>query len=326
MVTIRKIAENVGVSPSTVSRALRGSPKVSAERTAQIREVANSMGYEEVSPAPKQKGNKRATLLLLVPDIENQFFAGIVKAAQARARELGYATVLADFDEEALIEAWLLEQNLPESEGAVICSSRLSDEELSRLQGKFVLVNREHPEHYSVTADDHDGIQQALEHLYVLGHRKVAYAAGPATSWSGGVRRNALIAHHENLPGISIAELGHFAPNSAGGMRAADVLLTTQASAVVTHNDLMALGLMNRLSQRGVNVPTEMSVVGYDDTALATLAEPPLTTIAVPNHRMGRNAVDVLVALIEGKTPPERTTALVSELVIRRSCTTTTKE
>lgn len=322
MVTIRNIAENVGVSPSTVSRALRGSPKISAERTAQIRAAATRMGYEESTLASKPKGNNRATMLLLVPDIENQFFAGIVKAAQARARELGYATVLADFDEDALMESRLLEQNLHQTHGAVICSSRLSDEELSQLQGTFVLVNREHAEHYSVTADDRDGIQQALEHLYALGHRHIAYAAGPATSWSGGVRRNALKANHENLPGVTITELGNFAPNSAGGMRAADVLLTTQASAVVTHNDLMALGLMNRLNQRGVTIPTAMSVVGYDDTALATLADPALTTIAVPNHRMGRTAVDVLASLIEGKTPPERTTSLVSELVIRRSCTT----
>ncbi|GAB3175475.1 hypothetical protein GCM10027059_49090 [Myceligenerans halotolerans] len=176
------------------------------------------------------------------------------------------------------------------------------------------------PEIPAVTLDDADGVAQILGHLSSLGHREVGVAAGPTASWSGARRVAGLHAAAERW-GVRLVELGEFRPHFAGGTQAADHALASGVTAVVVFNDLMALGVLDRLRQRGVDVPGEMSVVGYDDVPLATLVTPALTTVRVPLDRLGRRAVDLLLARLSGTTTAAGA-QLPVELVIRGSAGT----
>ncbi|GAB4084628.1 LacI family DNA-binding transcriptional regulator [Myceligenerans cantabricum] len=175
------------------------------------------------------------------------------------------------------------------------------------------------PEIPAVTLDDADGVAQVLGHLSSLGHRTVGIAAGPTGSWSA-ARRVAGLHAAAGRWDVRLVELGAFRPHFAGGTQAADHALASDATAVVVFNDLMALGVLDRLRQRGVDVPGQMSVVGYDDVPLATLVTPALTTVRVPLDRIGRRAVDLLLARRAGTTVPG--VELSVELVIRGSAGT----
>ncbi|GAA1848685.1 LacI family DNA-binding transcriptional regulator [Myceligenerans crystallogenes] len=169
----------------------------------------------------------------------------------------------------------------------------------------------------AITLDDADGVAQILGHLSALGHRTVGIAAGPKASWSA-ARRVAGLHAAATRWDVRLIELGDFRPHFAGGIQAADHAVASPATAVVVFNDLMALGVLDRLRQRGIDVPGQMSVIGYDDVPLATLVTPALTTVRVPLDKLGRRAVDLLLARLSGTTAPAGA-QLPVELVIRGS-------
>ncbi|MFD2026823.1 LacI family DNA-binding transcriptional regulator [Promicromonospora aerolata] len=326
MVTVHDVARAAGVSISTVSRALAAPERVAAETRDRVTRVAAELGYRPNHAASGLRMGRTQAVGLLVPDLENPYFATVTKAVQARARAEGYEVFVADSDEDADVEAELIGALAARTDGVLVASPRSADAELrAGLVGvTAVLVSRELStqddsealEIPSVSVDDADGVAQALGHLSALGHRAVGIAAGPLTSWSGERRVAGLIAAAEHRD-VELVELGTFQPYFAGGVQAADHALASGVTAVVAFNDLMALGILDRLRHRGVDVPGEMSVVGFDDVQLATLVSPALTTVHAPLARLGRRAVDLLIARLRGGTPT--TTQLPVELTIRGS-------
>jgi DNA-binding LacI/PurR family transcriptional regulator len=142
--------------------------------------------------------------------------------------------------------------------------------------------------------DTAGGMCQAVDHLAALGHRRIAYLNGPRASWSNRERRQGL--RRAVGYGMEVVELGPFAPRFEGGSHAADLALAQDVTAIIAYNDLMALGVMSRLADRGVPVPGRMSVVGFDNLLYAAMCAPPLTTVAMPMEAGGRAAVDLLLA------------------------------
>ncbi len=296
MASLRDVARLAGVSLATASRALAQPERVGAERRARVERAADELGYH---PRPRPQGPREAApdlpIGVLVPDLQNPFFAGVAKGVQVQARTAGISVVVADTDEDPRIEAEALTRLARQVCGLVLCSPRMSDQALATLPGDVptVLVNRESAHQRAVLVDNADGVRQALAHLHALGHRRIAYAGGPPASWSDGARRHGL----ETAAGrdVEVVQLGHFPPVFAGGVAAADLVLVSGATAVLAHNDLVALGILDRLRQRGVGVPDQVSVVGFDDIPAATHVTPALTTVAVPLQRLGRAAVDLLL-------------------------------
>jgi LacI family transcriptional regulator len=325
MANARDVAQLAGVSVSTVSRALAQSTQVSATTRERVAAVAAQLGYQPNTMARGLRLGRTHVLGLLVPDLENPSFASVTKGVQARARAAGYAVFVADSEESRSAEPALLAEFAQRVDGVIIASPRSDDESLRRAVGDLpvVLVNRDVPGLPSVAADDVDGVAQALGHLHALGHRTVAVAAGPSGSWSGSRRVTGLRQAAERLGDVTLVELGSFRPYSSGGYAAADHALASGATAVVAFNDLMALGMLDRFRGRGVRVPEDISVVGFDDVAFATLVSPAMTTVRVPHVGLGRSAVDLLVsALGAGADPADRTAEdeqLPVELVIRGS-------
>ena len=295
MVTLRDVARAAGVSPATASRALAEPGAVATDRRERVLRAADDLGYRRPgSPTPAQAVRRFG---VIVPDLENQFFSGIVKGIQHRARAAGLRVFVADADEDSRIEAELVEQLAPEVDALVLCSPRMSDRALEALPAgpAVLLVNREAPGLPSISVDNADGVRQALLHVHALGHRRVAYAGGPADSWSDGQRRRGIDAASRDLGEVEVVHLGHFPPVFLGGVAAADLVVASGATAVIAHNDLVAVGILDRLRARGVDVPGRVSVVGFDDVAAATQVSPALTTVAAPVRLLGRSAVDLLL-------------------------------
>lgn len=318
MVTLRDVARAAGVSAATASRALAQPHMVSPARRAEVERAAAELGYRHPNAAPEQ--TRWRSLGLIVPDMENPFFAAIAKAVQRRARAAGLAVLFADTDDDAQLEAEPMAQMRSLVDGIILCSPRMPDDALAELAGtpEVLLVNRRSTHLRSVVVDNRDGVRQALAHLRALGHRHVAYAGGPRASWSDAERRSGLEPGYHELRDLETTVLGSFPPTFAGGVAAADLIVASGATAALAHNDLMALGILDRLRARGTAVPEEISVIGFDDVPAAGFVSPALTSVSVPLDRLGRAAVDLLLdpdAIVDAAPSPEDPSSPSSHLL-----------
>lgn len=317
--TIRDVAAAAKVSISTVSRALSKPDLVAADTREHVRTVARELGYRPAlaEPAPVARPG---TIGLVVPDLENPFFGLIAKGVQARARSEGLLVVIADIEEDAMIERTMLETLATGVDGLILCSPRGTDETIRDIAGRLptVLANRQVDGLPAVLFDEEHGMTSSLRHLVALGHRRIAYAGGPRVSWTHRRRAEGVRRFAERESGLEVLDLGSFLPYLRGGHGAADQAIAGGVTAVVAFNDLLALGIIDRLIQRGVRVPTDMSVSGIDNVAASTYARPHLTTVDASRVRMGRAAVDLLVGAM-GSEPAPVPQILPAELIVRDS-------
>lgn len=307
---------------STVSRALAKPDEVSAETRDKVLATARGMGYRPNLTARSLITGRTATLAFVVPDLENPFFAAVAKGVLAKARTAGYAVIVADSDEDPSQETELVRDLAKQVDGVLLCSPRSPDAVIVELAREcpLVLVNRPCGDIPTVLIDNHDGVRQAMAHLRALGHRTIAYVGGPVASWSNRQRLAALHAVATEHVGLEVVDLGSFQPQVSGGIAAADLLLASGATAVLAYNDLVAFGLLNRLRQRGVRVPQDMSVIGVDDIPMSTLTSPALTSVGIPLVSCGRAGVDMLVSLLRHPSrPTEHHYDLAVRLVVRES-------
>ncbi|RAY12731.1 LacI family transcriptional regulator [Actinomadura craniellae] len=320
--TIYHVAKEAGVSPSTVSRAMSNPGRVNAATVARVIEAATRLGYRTNPLARALPSGRTDTLALFVSDITNPHFFGVIRGAEHQARAAGCTLIVGDTEESPEVEARNIERLGPSVDGFVIAASRMSDEEITKLSAghRLVLVSRQVAEVPSVIVDHAEGTRQIVEHLASLGHRSIVFLAGPPRSWLGARRWESLTAA-AGRHGVSAQRIGPFPPTLAGGGAAADAALGTGATAAVAHNDLLAIGVLRRCAERGVAVPEDLSVVGYDDIFGADFCSPPLTTLAGQFQESGRTAVDMLLAMRDrhGARPARNQVVLPSHLAIRRS-------
>jgi DNA-binding LacI/PurR family transcriptional regulator len=315
-VTLHDVARAAGVAVSTVSRALSHPERVNVTTREQVQAIARDLGYRPNRLAQALPTGRTGMVAVLVPDITNPHNFGLVRGAEAEARAAGSTLVIADTQGGPELESAHLDRLLSSVDGFLLASSRLSDGELRALaeRSSVVLFNRRLDGLASLVTDSADGSRQIVEHLLALGHRSLAYLAGPSAAWSDGERWRALSGHAE-AAGARIVRCGPFAPTLDGGPAAADVGLATGATALIAFNDLLAIGVLRRLAERGIAVPGQLSVVGYDDIFGSDFCSPPLTTVAAPVDEAGRALVDVLLA---GREPVPAIT-LPTHLRVRSS-------
>ena len=319
--TIYDVARVAGVSPSTVSRAFSRPGRVSAQTAERIRQVAEELGYRsrEVTRAAAKTTTK--ILGLAVADITNPFNFRVIRGCQAAAAEAGFVVTLNDAQESEALEREMLRRSLPLLDGLIIASSRLSDTELRTLAKSLpvVILNRRVSGLHCIVPDMAHGVRKAAEHLLALGHRNITYLAGPEASWADGMRWRAVRESAREL-GFTEHRVGPFAPTLQGGRGAAEVIAARRLKAVVCFNDLMAIGLMQGLAERGVKVPEQVSVVGFDNIFASALVSPGLTTVAAPLTMLGDSAVRYITATLTGHTSPETGPVLVPvRLIVRQS-------
>jgi LacI family transcriptional regulator len=320
-VTIKDVARAAGVSASTACRALSSPALVSASAQERVVRAANELDYQPNRAARGLITGRTGNLGMIVPDLANPFFPGVVKGMQAKAREAGYAAFLADSDEDPALEATLVKALAPEVDGIVLCSPRMSEANLRSVVADtpLVLLNRRVGKASSVTVDNAGGMRQVVAHLTAFGHRRIAYVGGPRGSWNHRERLRALRSVTAGA-GVELVELGNVVPQFEGGVAAADLVLAAGVTAVIAYNDLIALGILNRFNVRGVAVPAEISVVGCDDIVLSAMGHPALTTVALPMQLVGRAGVDLLLHVIN--SPDREATSrreLPTQLMVRGS-------
>lgn len=319
--TIRDVARAARVSPSTVSRSLSGSTLVSPQTRHRVEQAAAELGYQPSRAARTLVTGRTGILGLIVPDLSNPFFPGIVKGVQARAQTAHLAVFVADSDEDESVEVSLIRELAKQTDGLLLCSPRSSEDVIRDLASgnAVVLVNRRVGDLPAITVDNADGMRQAVAHLVALGHQRIGYVAGPLASWSGVQRLRGLRAAAEATD-AELVELGNFPPHFEGGIAAADIVIAAELTAVIAYNDVVALGLLSRLSARGVSVPQHVSIVGCDDIPTARMASPSLSTVALPQAQAGRQAVDLLLEVMQDPGHQRATRrALPTQLMVRDS-------
>jgi LacI family transcriptional regulator len=282
--------------------------------------VAERLGYAPNPAARALESGRSSTLALLVPDITNPYFAGVIKGAERAAAAAGLILVLGDTEENPATEAQLVRRLGPAVDGFVLSASRMPDAELTRAAEQHViaLVNRATPGVACVVSDFDSGTRQIVDHLASLGHSSLVFLGGPAESWSG-ARRWAGLRAAAAERGLRATRFGPYAPTLGGGPAAADAVLASGGAAVVAHNDMLAIGVMQRLAERGVAVPDDVSVVGFDNIVGAEFCSPALTTLAERTEDAGARAVEAVAAQAYARAVEPPTRVLPTQLLVRQS-------
>ncbi len=317
--SIRDVAARAGVSPATVSRVFTRPDAVAMETRSRVMAAAEELRYTPHPVARSLAQGRTGNLGIIVPDIANSFSAVITKAVQQEARRDGFTLFLAGTDEVAQDEERWARAMAAQVDGLLLLSPRMSDEALLTLNDitPLVVTNRILDGIPTVLTDTYEATVNAVEHLHALGHRRMVYLAGP-DGYSNDVRQRGFRDACTRL-GIEAEELGPFHARFSAGVLAADLLLAIEATGIVAYNDEVAVGVLNRLADRGVSVPGDVSVVGYDDTLLAEMVTPRLTTVRIPAAAAGTAAVGMLLDLVGGRHVAGRRLELEAELVVRSS-------
>ena len=331
-VTVRDIAALAGVSVATVSRVLNGRSDVSEETRSLVSRVMRENGYRTTRRTSRTApGVGRSSLVvgLLVPLVHRVYFSaifgGAAEALYEQNMKLMLTPTLHEHEREISLFAWLMHGM---ADGALLILPDESSDELEALleQGyRYVVVDPRKPlaeRIPSVSAAHASGADQAMQHLLALGHRRIAAVTGPAGWQATEARRrgyHAALAGAGILPDPELEVEGDF--EIAGGVRAGEVLfdLRNPPTAVFAFNDLLAIGLIQAARSRGLRVPEDVSVVGFDDLEFSTMVTPPLTTVRQPLAEMGRTAVSMLVRLLEQKRFETLHVELGTRLVVRES-------
>lgn len=318
--TIYDIARVAGVNPSTVSRALSKPGRVSAKTQKLIEDAAAELNYH-VNPFARALPTGRTnTFGLIVADITNPTFFDIVRGAETTATGRDYTLVLAESAESALTELTAARRMMATVDGLILASPRMDDDDIRALARAkpVVVINREVQGMPCVVPEVNKGIGEAIRSLAANGHRKIAYVAGPAQSWMSARRWDGVQAACE-WSHIEALRLDSGNPTVDGGRRVARNVVASGATAVLTYNDLLAIGLMQELQAAGVVVPDQISIVGFDDIFGADFTTPPLTTVRSPLRECGAAAATLLLDVLHGSAEAAMTLRVETELVLRGS-------
>lgn len=320
-VRITDVAKAAGVSLATVSRVMNGNATVDAGLAERVRSTAAALGYTASPLARSLVLGRTQTIAVVVPDLANPTFQAVLRGISRAAAADGYHVLIADSAEQVSEERVLAEETRRRTDGVILCAPRLAQDELGPLLAGLdpvVVINRGRQDATPVVAADYRHALGALvEHLYGLGHRRLAFLAGVARSASNAARLAALADARTAHPDLEIVEVPSGVDFDSGAA-AADAVLATAATAVLAFNDLVAMGLLSSLAGRGIRVPDDLSVAGFDDIPFARYTSPALTTAAVPATELGERAWAALHALLTG-VDPQPFVSLTPEVVIRAS-------
>lgn len=320
------MAKAAGVSTATVSNVLNKTGKVGAKTQRLVLSTVKLLGYVPDAHARRLASGAGKTLGIIVSDIENPFFPEVIKSFETRARQLGYEAILSDtnYDPRRTREAAerMMEHKV---RGVAVMTSEISLKLIHELARRRIAVTfldlapvREYVSKLKI--DYFSGIQQIVQYLYALGHRRIAFIAGRPGLKSNVVR---LKAYEKCMAAVGL-EPGPILRGDLrfeGGLAAGHAVakLNPRPTAVMAINDLTAVGVIKGLLQEGVRVPDEISITGFDKTRLAEYSNPTITTVDVHRDMLGKIAADALHELSVSSSPQGKEYLIGAELIVGES-------
>ena len=326
---IKDVARAAGVSTATVSHVINETRFVSEETRRRVVAAIEKCNYTPNVHARSLASGRSRTFGLIISDVANPFFPELVKAIEEKASAHGYDVILSNtnYDPKRTVACVqrLLEQQV---RGVAIMTSEMDLSLTQRLAAQqvavvFLDVGQVGPHTSNIVVNYEKGVRDGVEHLLALGHRRIAYISGPGHLKSAARRRETFAKtmkkYHLSLHTTPFIFEGDF--KATGGQRAAAEImrLRPRPTAIVSGNDLMAIGALRELKSAGLRVPQDVSVIGFDDITFAALAEPQLTTIMLPRAEIGEAAVEALMHTIAAEDNLGREFRVSTQLVVRES-------
>jgi LacI family transcriptional regulator len=328
--SIREVAKRAKVSIATVSRVMNNPGNVDPQTVERVRRAVNELNYFPDSHARSLVSGRSRILGLIVSDITNPFFPELVKGFEDVALRHGYEIMIGSTNYESVrMESCVRRMLERKVEGVAIMTSEMDQpliEQLVRrkIPSVFLDVGSVHPFMSNIQVDYAAGIHQAVKHLLQLGHSKIGFISGPLGLKSARIRRQAFLEYLNDTGTLREKELVTESDHTIdGGLEAMTRLLERgeAPTAVLASNDLTAIGAMRAVRRKGLNVPADVSIIGFDDIHFAAFTEPPLTTVALSRWDLAENAFRALKKHIDPQEP-DRVLAeymVTPTLVVRES-------
>jgi DNA-binding LacI/PurR family transcriptional regulator len=332
-VTSQQVAEHAGVSRTTVSFILNDVPgvKFPQETKDRVWQAVEELGYVPDAAARTLASGKTYTVGLVLGQTEHlkvdSFISQAIYGLNEVCNRHGFRILIESADEMNRVGTYSNLVRAKKIDGVVVLNARMDDQKLYELVDEgfpTVLIGSVgHPKEYSVIHDNKSG--QPIEHLISLGHERIAHVTlAPLSDRSISYER--LLSYRRVLSKAgmyrddSLVRFGNYSAES--GFEAMKELLSAKPypMAVFAGNDTVAVGVMAAIRQKGLRIPKDIAVVGYDDIPIAPYTSPPLTTVRLPAVEPGRIAGDMLISLVRGEEPKERVVRLEAELIVRESC------
>ncbi|ALB53267.1 DNA-binding transcriptional regulator CytR [Cronobacter universalis] len=324
--TMKDVAVRARVSTATVSRALMNPEKVSQATRNRVEQAAIDVGYLPGSLNRNLKRNESRTILVIVPDICDPFFSEIIRGIEVTAADQGYLVLIGDCAHQNQQEKTFIDLIITKQiDGMLLLGSRLpfdASKEEQRNLPPMVMANEFAPELElpTVHIDNLTAAFNAVNYLHELGHQRIACIAGPEEmplchyrlqGYVQALRRSGMTVDPHYIA------RGDFTYEA--GAQALEQLLSLPQppTAIFCHSDVMALGALSMAKRRGFRVPDDLSIIGFDNIALAEFCDPPLTTVAQPRFDIGREAMLLLLSQLNGHTVSSGSRLLDCELVLR---------
>ena len=321
--TMEDVAARAGVSRALVSLVMNDSPKVSDQKRRAVLRAARELGYRPNLMARSLAQQRTQTIGVLVNDLHNPFFAEVIDGLEIAAEEQDYRVLVQNGRRDPARERDAVETLLQfQVEALALVGPRLNDNDLARIGSTVPTVvvagGRDHPEVDTIVTDGRRGAELAVDHLVELGHKRILHIDGDQNT-SAAERREG---YEQGMIGAGLSD---FIDVRVGGDDEVDafnvldeILAESQLpTAIFAFNDLLAAGVLDRLDDAKLNVPDEISLVGFDNTFISAIHHLSLTTVNQPRLAMGRLAVSTLLERIEDGRDESARHTLEPELVLR---------
>ena len=331
MTSIREVAERAGVSLGTVSNVLNRPEIVAEETRRRVQLVIEEIGFVPNGSARQLRAGRSQHIGLVVLDVANPFFTEVARGVEDAAHAAGYVVILCNADDSAEKEShYLRVLEEQRTQGVLITPVQSDASYLQRLRQRGIaVVLLDRPSRIkdlcSVTVDDIRGGELATAHLLEQGHERIGFVHGPLSIRQCAERRRGVLRAVRAAgldPDQVIVDITTSAQRAREGEESVEKLLRARIkpTAVFCANDLLALGLMRGLMKRGVSIPGDMALVGYDDVEFASMLSTPLTTIRQPKYELGRTAAELLLDEASNPTSHQHKHIVFQpELIVRES-------
>jgi LacI family transcriptional regulator, repressor for deo operon, udp, cdd, tsx, nupC, and nupG len=328
MVRIADVAKMANVSTATVSRVISNAGTVKKETANKVLEAIDKLKYKPNMLARQLRRLETKTILVVIPDITNTFFSNVLRGIESVATAYGYQVLLGDAQNiEERERSYLDNLGQRKADGVILLTARTDQKVLEELSEQYPVVLA--CEYYegsnlpTVSIDNISSARKATEYLISLNHKKIAHISGPLKVVVGRDRLKGFyqaMAHHGLSVDSLLVQEGDFSYESGFNLMKKLLMLDELPTAVFAANDEMAMGAIKAAKSKGIRVPEDLSVIGFDDIKFASIFEPALTTIAQPTFEMGKKAMELLLKLINNEELEKDQFMLADKLIVRDSC------